>query len=169
MKVSLEWLREFLDFDLDADQLAERLTLIGLEVSAVESAHPGFEGVVVAEVAEVAPHPDADKLRVCKVNSGTGDVIQIVCGAPNVRAGMKAPLIKVGGKLPDGTVIKRAKLRGIESQGMLCSARELGLSADASGLMELPAAASTGTPLDDYLELNDTLLEVELTPNRGIA
>ena len=167
MKVSLNWLREYLDIDINAEEFAERLTLIGLEVSAVEAAHTGFKDVIVAEVAEVAPHPDADKLRVCKVKAGTGDMLQIVCGAPNVHVGMKAALIKVGGQLPDGTVIKRAKLRGIESQGMLCSARELGLSADAAGLIELPPAAPAGTPLDEYLELDDTLLEVELTPNRG--
>lgn len=167
MKISLKWLREFVDIGLDARQLAERLTLAGLEVSAIESAHPGFRDVVVAKVSEVKPHPDADKLRICKVNAGEGAPLQIVCGAPNVRAGMKAALIRIGGTLPDGTAIKGAKLRGIESEGMLCSARELGLSSDAGGLMELPADAPIGVLLDAYLELDDSILEVELTPNRG--
>jgi phenylalanyl-tRNA synthetase beta chain len=167
MKVSLDWLHEFLDFKLDATQLAERLTLIGVEVSAVDAAHPGFRNVVVAEVVEVSPHPDADKLRVCKVQTGSGGALQIVCGAPNVRAGMKAALMKVGGRLPDGDSIKRAKLRGVESEGMLCSARELGLSTDAAGLLELPADAPIGTELGVYLGLDDAVLEVELTPNRG--
>ena len=167
MKVSLAWLREFIDLKLGAKPFAERLTLIGLEVSAIEAAHPGFRDVVVAEVKAVTPHPDADKLRVCKVDAGAGSELQIVCGAPNVRAGMKAALIKVGGSLPDGAAIKPAKLRGIESRGMLCSARELGLSADAAGLMELPPDAPVGTALDSYLELDDSVLEIELTPNRG--
>ncbi|MGH8401061.1 MAG: phenylalanine--tRNA ligase subunit beta, partial [Gammaproteobacteria bacterium] len=167
MKVSLEWLREFLDFKLDAAQFAERLTLIGLEVSAIDAAHPGFMDVVVVEVMEVVPHPDADKLRVCKVKTGSGDTLQIVCGAPNVRAGMKAALMKVGGRLPGGDSIKRAKLRGVESEGMLCSARELGLSTDAGGLLELPPDAPIGTALETYLDLDDSVLEIELTPNRG--
>ncbi|MGH8371165.1 MAG: phenylalanine--tRNA ligase subunit beta [Gammaproteobacteria bacterium] len=167
MKISLDWLREFVDFKLTAAQLAEHLTLAGLEVSSIEAVHPGFQNVVVAEVRELAPHPDADKLRVCQVDTGSGAASKIVCGAPNVRAGMKVALIKIGGRLPDGSAIKRAKLRGVESEGMLCSARELGLSADASGLLELPADAPVGTALDAYLELDDTVLEVELTPNRG--
>jgi phenylalanyl-tRNA synthetase beta chain len=167
MKISLNWLREFVDFKLTAAQLAEHLTLAGLEVSSIEAVHPGFQNVVVAEVRELVPHPDADKLRVCQVETGSGAVSKIVCGALNVRAGMKVALIKIGGRLPDGSIIKRAKLRGVESEGMLCSARELGLSADASGLLELPADAPVGTALDAYLELDDTVLEVELTPNRG--
>ncbi|HET7650061.1 MAG TPA: phenylalanine--tRNA ligase subunit beta [Gammaproteobacteria bacterium] len=167
MKISFNWLGEFVKIGIDTRQLADRLTLAGLEVSAIEPAHPGFRDVVVADVIDVKPHPDADKLRVCKVKAGEGVSLQIVCGASNVRAGMKAALIRVGGQLPDGTAIKRAKLRGIESEGMLCSARELGLSADASGLMELPADAPVGTALDAYLKLDDSIFEVELTPNRG--
>ncbi len=167
MKISLNWLREFVDVPVDADTLAEKLSLIGLEVAAVESVHPGFAGVVVAEVESVAAHPDADKLRVCQVNAGTGESLQIVCGAANVTAGMKAPLIQVGGKLPDGKTIKPSKLRGVASQGMLCSAVELGLADEAEGLWVLPAEAQPGTPLDALLQLDDTVIEIELTPNRG--
>ncbi|MCS3903541.1 phenylalanyl-tRNA synthetase beta chain [Methylohalomonas lacus] len=167
MKISLNWLREFVDVPVGADTLAEQLSLIGLEVAAVESVHPGFAGVVVAEVEAVAPHPDADKLRVCQVNAGTGESLQIVCGAGNVTAGMKAPLIQVGGKLPDGTAIKASKLRGVASQGMLCSAVELGLADEADGLWVLPDDAQPGTQLDALLQLDDTVIEIELTPNRG--
>ncbi|HET7921986.1 MAG TPA: phenylalanine--tRNA ligase subunit beta [Gammaproteobacteria bacterium] len=167
MKVSIEWLREFIDIEVPPDRLAGRLTLAGLEVSAQESAHPGFEGVVTGEVTDVAPHPDADRLRVCKVQAEAGTVLTVVCGAPNVRVGMKAPLMKVGGRLPDGSVIKRTRLRGVESEGMLCSARELGLSVEAGSLLELPTDAPVGMALDEYLRLDDTLLEIELTPNRG--
>jgi len=167
MKVSLNWLGEFVDVPVGADELAERLSLIGLEVAAAESVHPGFEGVVVGAVEAMDPHPGADKLRVCRVNDGTGEALSIVCGAANVRVGMKAPLVRVGGRLPDGTKIQRSRLRGVESQGMLCSAVELGLAEDPDGLMELPADAAAGRPLEDLLGLDDTVIEIELTPNRG--
>lgn len=167
MKISLNWLKEFIDIPVDAGTLAEQLSLIGLEVAAAESVHPGFEAVVVAEIESVAPHPDADKLRVCRVRAGEGEPLQIVCGAPNVYEGMKAPLVVVGGTLPDGTKIKKSRLRGVESQGMLCSAVELGLADEASGLWSLPPAAVAGQPLDELLELDDTVIEIELTPNRG--
>ncbi|MDZ7736149.1 MAG: hypothetical protein U5P41_08640 [Gammaproteobacteria bacterium] len=167
MKISLNWLKEFVDVPVDAETLAEQLSLIGLEVTAVESVHPGFEGVVVAEVETVAPHPDADKLRVCRVNAGTEEKLQIVCGAANVREGMKAALAQVGGRLPDGKTIKESRLRGVESQGMLCSAVELGLAEEADGLMDLPVDAPAGRPLDELLDLDDTVIEIELTPNRG--
>lgn len=167
MKVSLNWLKEFVDIPADADTLAEKLSLIGLEVAAVESVHPGFEGVVVAEVESVMPHPDADKLRVCQVNAGGRERLQIVCGAANVGEGMKAALVQVGGKLPDGTQIKQGKLRGVTSSGMLCSAVELGLAEEAEGLMQLPADAKPGQPLEQLLGLDDMIIEIELTPNRG--
>lgn len=167
MQISLNWLKEFVDVPIEARQLADRLSLVGLEVAAVASAHPGFEGVVVAEVLDVAPHPDADKLRVCRVAAGQDQPLQIVCGAPNVEAGMKAPLAMVGGRLPDGTLIETTKLRGVASQGMLCSARELGLAEEEAGLWTLPATAVAGQALTELLHLDDTIIEIELTPNRG--
>jgi phenylalanyl-tRNA synthetase beta chain len=123
--------------------------------------------VVVAEVLEIEPHPDADKLRVCRVDAGQGEPLQIVCGAPNVHVGMKAPLIMIGGRLPDGTNVKKTKLRGVESGGMLCSARELGLAEEAAGLLALPADAVPGQSLAELLQLDDTIIDIELTPNRG--
>ncbi|HHO69748.1 MAG TPA: phenylalanine--tRNA ligase subunit beta [Gammaproteobacteria bacterium] len=167
MRISENWLREWVDPDMGTAELAETLTMAGLEVDSVEPAAPPFEGVVVAEILDCQPHPDADKLRVCRVAAGGDEPLQIVCGAPNARAGLKAPLATVGGRMPDGTRIKRAKLRGVASSGMLCSARELGLSEEASGLMELPADAPVGADLRDWLQLDDSIIEIDLTPNRG--
>jgi phenylalanyl-tRNA synthetase beta chain len=166
MKFSEAWLREWVNPDLETAQLAEQLTMAGLEVDSVEPAAGEFSGVVVAEVLSVEAHPDADKLRVCQVSVGEGEPLQIVCGAPNVCAGMKAPLATVGGRIGD-MKIKKAKLRGVPSHGMLCSARELGLSEDHDGLMDLPADAPVGQDIRDYLALDDTLIEIDLTPNRG--
>ena len=166
MRVSLAWLREWVEVPEGAEALAERLTMAGLEVEAIEPAAPAFSGVVVAEVLEVAPHPDADRLRVCRVAAG-GEPLQVVCGAPNVRPGLRAPLATVGAALPDGTRIRRARLRGVESHGMLCSARELGLADDAEGLWELPPEAPVGEDLRRWLDLDDQVLEVALTPNRA--
>ena len=166
MRVSLAWLREWVEVPEGAEALAERLTMAGLEVEAIEPAAPAFSGVVVAEVLEVAPHPDADRLRVCRVAAG-GEPLQVVCGAPNVRPGLRAPLATVGAALPDGTRIRRARLRGVESHGMLCSARELGLADDAEGLWELPPEAPVGEDLHRWLDLDDQVLEVALTPNRA--
>ncbi|MFO1392635.1 MAG: phenylalanine--tRNA ligase subunit beta [Steroidobacteraceae bacterium] len=166
MRVSIDWLSEWLGTKPEPRELAAGLTMAGLEVEAVEPAAPPLPGVIVGEILERAKHPDADSLSVCKVSTGT-DVVQIVCGAPNARAGMKAPLATIGAKLPGGMEIRKAKLRGVESFGMLCSARELGLSEDAAGLMELPAEAPTGAALSDALSLDDMILEVNLTPNRG--
>ncbi len=166
MKFSEAWLREWVNPNLDSAQLAEQLTMAGLEVDAVEPAAGDFSGVVVAEVLAVEPHPDADKLRVCQVSAGEAEPLQIVCGAPNVRAGMKAPLATVGGRVGD-MKIRKARLRGVPSHGMLCSARELGLSDEHEGLMELPADAPVGRDIRDYLALDDTLIEIDLTPNRG--
>ncbi|HFD80807.1 MAG TPA: phenylalanine--tRNA ligase subunit beta, partial [Gammaproteobacteria bacterium] len=166
MKFSENWLREWVDPDLDREALAETLTMAGLEVDAVEAVAGEFSGVVVAEVLSVEPHPDADKLRVCQVSTGGDAPLQIVCGAPNVRAGMKAPLATVGGRVGD-MKIRKAKLRGVPSHGMLCSARELGLSDDHQGLMDLPANAPVGRDLRDWLDLDDVAIEVDLTPNRG--
>ncbi|WJW76733.1 phenylalanine--tRNA ligase subunit beta [Thiohalobacter sp. IOR34] len=167
MKFSEHWLREWVNPPVSTEQLAEQLTMAGLEVDSIEPAAPAFEKVVVGEVLEVQPHPDADKLRVCRVEVGQEAPLQIVCGAPNVHAGMKAPTALVGGVLPGGLKIKKAKLRGVESFGMLCSARELGLSEDHAGLMALPADAPVGEDLRSWLDLDDALIEVDLTPNRG--
>ena len=167
MKVSEQWLREWVDPPVGTQALAEQLTMAGLEVDSIEPATGEFEAVVVGEVLEVTPHPDADKLRVCRVEAGQGEALQIVCGAPNVHQGMRAPVALVGGRLPGDVKIKRAKLRGVESFGMLCSARELGLSEDHAGLMALPSDAPVGTDIRDYLQLDDRIIEVDLTPNRG--
>ncbi len=166
MKFSENWLRSLVDIRADSDTLARRLTMSGLEVAEVAPIGGSLDDVVVARIVACAPHPDAAKLRVCRVDTGTGEV-QIVCGAPNAREDVLAPLAMVGAKLPNGTTIEPTKLRGVESQGMLCSGKELGVDADASGLMELPADAPVGKPLADYLRLPDTAIEVELTPNRG--
>lgn len=167
MRFSEFWLREYVNPPVSTDQLVAQLTMAGLEVDAVEPAAPEFSGVVVAEVVSVESHPNADKLRVCQVSVGSDQPLQIVCGAPNVRLGMKAPLATVGAIMPGDFKIKKAKLRGVESFGMLCSARELGLAESSDGLWELPQDAPVGQDLRDYLQLNDTVIEVDLTPNRA--
>ncbi len=169
MKLSEQWLREWVNPPVSSAELAEQLTLMGLEVDEIDDIKPAFSGVVVAKITATEKHPDADKLKVCTVDAGesTGDSIQIVCGAPNARAGMFAPLATVGAKLPGGIKVRKAKLRGVESSGMLCSASELELANDASGLMELPGDPAPGTPLDELLDLQDAVFDVELTPNRG--
>ncbi len=169
MKVSLEWLAEWVRLEADVGALAARLTMAGFEVEGRAPAAPPFAGVVVGEVIATERHPDADKLTVCRVADGEGAPISVVCGAPNARAGMKVPLARVGATLPGGITIKRTRLRGVESAGMLCSARELGLGDDADGLLELPAALETGADLRAVLALDDTVLEINLTPNRGDA
>ncbi|HKE96808.1 MAG TPA: phenylalanine--tRNA ligase subunit beta, partial [Povalibacter sp.] len=166
MKISLHWLRDWVETGDDVPALAHALTMAGLEIEGVERAGPELPGVVVGEVLSVTKHPDAEKLNVCRVSNGREE-LQIVCGAPNVRVGMKAPLALIGAKLPNGIEIRKAKLRGVESSGMLCSARELGLDEDASGLLDLPSSLTTGQDLSQALALDDILLEVNLTPNRG--
>ncbi len=166
MKFSENWLREKVDVPVDRAGLCHRLTMAGLEVEGVEVLGEGLAGVVVGEIVACEQHPNADRLRVCQVATGGEALLQIVCGAPNARPGLKAPLAMVGASLPNGVEIKPAVLRGVESQGMLCSARELGLDVDASGLMELPADAPTGMPLAAYLALPDASIELKLTPNR---
>lgn len=167
MKFSEKWLREWVDPAVSTEELVEQLTMAGLEVDSVESADAGLESLLVGEVVSVDKHPDADKLRVCQVNIGQQQPLQIVCGAPNVSAGGKYPLAPVGGSMPGGKKIKKSKLRGVESQGMLCSAQELGLSEDHDGLMELPTEALAGQSLRDFLGLDDNIIELDLTPNRG--
>ena len=167
MRISLQWLSEWIGGPLPAPKdLAARLTMAGLEIEGVEAAAPPLPGVIVGEIVERVKHPNADTLSVCQVNTGS-ETVQIVCGAPNARAGMKAPLATVGAKLPGGMEIQKAKLRGVESFGMLCSGRELALSEESGGLLELPADTSTGATLTDALGLDDTILDVNLTPNRG--
>ena len=167
MNVPESWLRSFCNPPISGAELAERLTMAGLEVEAYEPFGPQFSGVVVAEILAVEKHPNADKLTVCRVHDGSS-TLQVVCGAPNVRAGMKAPLAKVGAKLP-GLEIREAPLRGVNSQGMLTSARELGLSNDHSGLLELAKDAKPGADVRTVLELDDRILTLKLTPNRADA
>ena len=166
MRFNESWLRQWVNPDLDTEALCHQLSMAGLEVDGTEPAAPAFSGVVVAEVESVEPHPEADRLTLCRVRDGEGSHA-VVCGAPNVRAGMKAPLARVGAELPDGTAIRRTKLRGQPSEGMLCGASELGLEDAGDGLMELPADAPVGTGLREYLQLDDTVIEVDLTPNRA--
>jgi phenylalanyl-tRNA synthetase beta chain len=167
MKVSERWLREWVDPPVDTATIVRQLTMAGLEVDGTVPAAPPFSSVVVGRVESVERHPDADKLTVCAVDIGAADKLSIVCGAPNVRPGMKAPVALVGGELPGGMKIKRAKLRGVESVGMLCSIRELGLGDSHEGLWDLPAEAPVGTDLRAWLGLDDTVIDVDLTPNRG--
>jgi phenylalanyl-tRNA synthetase beta chain len=166
MKISTNWLKELVKTDLSVAQISHTLTMAGLEVEEESGVAAVFDHIVVAEVKTVAPHPNADKLRVCEVDAGTGTVLQIVCGAPNVTAGMRVPCALVGAKLP-GLEIKAAKLRGVESNGMLCSARELGISEEHGGLLALPADAPIGQSIRQYLDLDDVYLTLKLTPNRG--
>ena len=167
MKFSYQWLSRWVRLDIDAGTLAERLTTSGLEVDSVAPVAAAFSGVVVARIEECRAHPGADKLSICTVDDGSGTLSQVVCGAPNARAGLKAPLARVGARIGADLEIRRAKLRGQESHGMLCSARELGLSEDHAGLLELPADAPVGADLRGWLELEDWTLDIELTPNRA--
>jgi len=166
MIFSEQWLREWVNPNLSPEMLAEQLTMAGLEVDAITPVAGSFEGVVVAEIVSAEQHPDADKLRVCTVNAGE-ETVQIVCGAPNARVGLKAPLARLGAVLPGNFKIKKAKLRGLESQGMLCAAAELTLSDESDGLLELASDAPVGQDLREYLALNDVTLELGLTPNRA--
>lgn len=167
MKFSVNWLKQWVKLDMSAAQLAERLTASGLEVDSVDPVAADFEGIVIAEIESCQPHPDADKLSLCAVNDGSAERLQIVCGAPNAKPGIKVPLARVGARIGADFFIKKAKLRGVESHGMLCSARELGLSDDHSGLMELPADAELGVNFRDWLALDDHSIEIDLTPNRA--
>ncbi|MBP7787949.1 phenylalanine--tRNA ligase subunit beta [Thermomonas sp.] len=166
MKFPESWLRQHVKTTATRDELAATLTAIGLEVEEMTVLGDALDGVVVARIVECAKHPEADKLQVCQVDAGNGSILQIVCGAPNARPGLLAPLATIGTQVGDLT-IKAAKLRGVESNGMLCSAKELGLDTDASGLLELPADAPVGVPLADYLGLPDASIELKLTPNRA--
>ena len=167
MRFSEAWLRDYVNPPISTDQLVAQLTMAGLEVDSVEPAAGAFQGVVVGEVVEVAPHPQADRLRVCRVAAGKASPLNIVCGAPNVHAGMKAPLAIEGAMLPGGLRIRLSELRGVRSEGMLCSAKELGIDDSQGGLLELPADAPVGQDLREYLQLDDLSIEVDLTPNRA--
>jgi phenylalanyl-tRNA synthetase beta chain len=169
VRVSEQWLRELADPAWDSATLAHRLTMLGFEVEGREAAVHAFSEVVVGEVLDVARHPDADKLSVCQVTSNGTDRLTIVCGARNVRNGMKAPLARIGARLPGGITVARATLRGVDSEGMLCSAKDLGLAEQSDGLLELPASAKVGENVRAILKLDDTIFEVNITPNRGDA
>jgi len=173
MQFSESWLRQYVNPAIDSDALAHAMTMAGLEVEEQRSVAPAFSKIVVAKILSAEQHPDADRLRVCKVDAGTGEVLQIVCGAPNARAGISIPCALVGAQLPPAEaggkpfVIKVGKLRGVESQGMLCSGRELGLGDDHEGILELPAEAPVGEDIRKYLNLDDQIFVIKLTPNKA--
>jgi phenylalanyl-tRNA synthetase beta chain len=167
VKVTYSWLNEYTPITAAPAELAQRLTLAGLEVESLTAVAPPFSGVVVGEVLECRRHPDADKLSLCQVTTDGADRLSIVCGAPNVRAGLKVAVARVGAKLPGSLTIKPTKIRGVESQGMLCSARELGLGEEHDGIMELAASLPLDVDARKALDLDDTVLEVNATPNRG--
>jgi phenylalanyl-tRNA synthetase beta chain len=167
MKVPYSWLAEWVKVPWEAPELGARLTMAGFELEGLSAAAPPFSGIVVAEILSAERHPQADKLQVCSVSSGSGAPLQIVCGAANARAGLKSALATVGAKLPGDLAIRAAKLRGVESQGMLASAKELGLAEASSGILELPADAPVGRDLREYLALDEPVLELNVMPNRG--
>ena len=167
MKISENWLRTWVNPAIDSDTLSNQLTMLGLEVDGMDPAAKPFTGVVVGEVLTVVQHPDADRLRVTTVNIGSGEPLQIVCGAPNVRVGMKAPVATIGAVLPGDFKIKKGKLRGVESQGMLCGASEIDLEDKIDGLLELPSDAPVGINIREYLNLDDHVIDISITPNRG--
>lgn len=167
MKISENWLRTWVNPAIDSETLSDQLTMLGLEVDELAPVAKPFTGVVVGEVLTVEQHPDADRLRVTTVNIGSGEPLQIVCGAPNVRAGMKAPVATIGAVLPGDFKIKKGKLRGVESQGMLCGASEIDLEDKIDGLLELPADAPVGINIREYLKLDDNVIDISITPNRG--
>ncbi|ARD30086.1 phenylalanine--tRNA ligase subunit beta [Acinetobacter lactucae] len=167
MKISENWLRTWVNPAIDSETLSDQLTMLGLEVDELAPVAKPFTGVVVGEVLTVEQHPDADRLRVTTVNIGSDESLQIVCGAPNVRAGMKAPVATIGAVLPGDFKIKKGKLRGVESQGMLCGASEIDLEDKIDGLLELPADAPVGVNIREYLKLDDNVIDISITPNRG--
>ena len=173
MQFSESWLRQYVNPTLDSDALGHAMTMAGLEVEEQHSVAPAFTKIVIAQILSAEQHPDADRLRVCKVDAGTGQELQIVCGAPNARAGIKIPCAMVGAELPPAEaggkpfMIKVGKLRGVESQGMLCSGRELGLGDDHEGILELPADAPIGKDIREYLDLDDQIFVIKLTPNKA--
>lgn len=167
MNISTTWLREWINPNVSDEVLAEKLTMAGLEVDGIAPVAPPFDGVVIGQVVSCEKHPDADKLSLCQVNVGQSDNLQIICGAPNVRHGLKVVVATVGSKLPNGLKIKKAKLRGVESCGMLCSETELGISDSHDGIMELSTDAPLGESIRIHLDLDDQIIELDITPNRG--
>ena len=167
MQFSYDWLQKWVSPNKSADEMAHLLTMSGLEVEEVEPAAPAFTGVVIAEVKQVEKHPDADRLNITQVDAGTGELIQIVCGAPNVKVGIRVPCALPGAVLPGDFKIKPTKMRGQVSNGMLCSGKELGIPDDVDGLMVLPEDAPVGADIRDYLALNDALFTLKITPNRA--
>jgi phenylalanyl-tRNA synthetase beta chain len=167
MKISENWLRQWVNPAIETKVLAEQLTMVGLEVDSVNPVAPEFTGVVVGEVLDRVQHPNADKLSVCKVNVGGPEILTIVCGAKNVRQGLKVPVATIGAILPGNFKIQAAELRGEPSQGMICSEKELGLESLSEGIMEWPSDAPSGKDFREYFNLNDNIIEIELTPNRG--
>ena len=167
MKFTLSWLKEHLETDADVKTIAETLTRIGLEVEGVEDKGAGLGDFIVAHVVSAEKHPNADKLKLCMVDTGD-DIVQVVCGAPNAHTGMKAVFAKPGTVIPaSGEALKISTIRGVESRGMLCSQRELLLSDEHEGIIELEADAVTGAPAAEALHLSDPVIDVSLTPNRG--
>ncbi|MBT6327951.1 MAG: phenylalanine--tRNA ligase subunit beta, partial [Candidatus Thioglobus sp.] len=167
MNISTSWLREWINPNVTDEMLAEQLTMAGLEVDGIESVAPAFDNVVVGHVVSCEKHPDADKLNLCQVDIGESDNLQIICGASNVRADLKVIVATVGAKLPGGLKIKKAKLRGVESFGMICSESELGMSDSSEGISELDSDAPIGQDIREYLDLDDNIIELDITPNRG--
>src|ERR1700724_2307483 len=166
MKFSVNWLREFVDLPKNPEEIAELLTRAGVETENIETRGANIDKVIVSQVIVSSRHPNADRLTVCEVDDGSGVKRQIVCGAKNYNVGDKVPLALPGARLPNGTEIRKSKLRGVESEGMLCSPIELGLGQDASGLLILSPDARVGAPIVDLFPA-DTILDVEITPNRG--
>ena len=167
MNISTTWLREWVNPDVSDEVLAEKLTMAGLEVDGIAPVAPSFDGVVVGQVVSCEKHPNADKLSLCQVNIGQSDNLQIICGAPNVKQALKVVVATVGSKLPNGLKIKKATLRGVESCGMLCSEAELGISDSHEGIMELSSDAALGESVRIHLDLDDQIIELDITPNRG--
>ena len=165
MKISYNWLKKFVDFDLNPQELAKMLTLIGVETYVVSEGE-NWSGVVTAKVLDKQKHPDADKLSLCRLTDGANSY-SVVCGAPNVDAGQIVPLAKIGAVLPGDFKIKPAKIRGVDSEGMICSQQELGLSQESSGIMVLDENTAVGIPLEKALGNTDSILEIEITTNRG--
>jgi phenylalanyl-tRNA synthetase beta chain len=167
MKISESWLRKWINPDFNADELGYRLTMLGHEVNAITLEGHDIEDIIIVEVVSISKHPNADKLNLCKINDGSSELIDVICGASNVAKGMKTAFARPGVKLPNGVKLNKAKIRGIVSNGMLCSANEIGLEADSDGIISLPKEAKIGTRLIEFLGLPDSIYDLDLTPNRG--
>ncbi|MFP6616004.1 MAG: phenylalanine--tRNA ligase subunit beta, partial [Candidatus Hydrogenedentota bacterium] len=168
MKITLSWLNEYVDLnDISVEDICDTMTMLGLEIESVEETGADIQNIVVGHIQSIEPHPDADKLVVCKTDVGEDEPVTIVCGASNMSVGDKVPTARIGGTLPGGFKIGKRKMRGIASQGMMCSAKELGLGEDHSGLLILDKSLEIGTDVRGPLGLNETVLEIEVTPNRN--